>query len=81
MTDQPHAHPAGGHQAAGHGGHSWMMIACCIPMIVIAIALVATGVLGAGFLLVAAGCTAMMYLMMRAMDHGASNEPRRPRRD
>jgi hypothetical protein len=28
----------------GHGGHGWMMIVCCIPMLVIAVALVATGV-------------------------------------
>lgn len=26
-----------------HGGHGWMMIACCIPMLVIAGILVATG--------------------------------------
>jgi hypothetical protein len=69
MTEQPHT-PLGGHKAAGHGGHSWMMIACCIPMIVIAIALVATGVASPGFLLAAAACTAMMALMMRGMDHG-----------
>ena len=50
-----------------HGGHSWMMIACCIPMLAIAIALVATGVASASFLLVAVMCTAMMALMMRGM--------------
>lgn len=31
----------GEHQ--GHGSHRWGMIACCIPMLGIAIALVATG--------------------------------------
>ncbi|GAA3164406.1 hypothetical protein GCM10010531_15810 [Blastococcus jejuensis] len=41
-----------------------MMIACCIPMLVIAVALVATGVAGPGFLVVAVLCTAMMALMM-----------------
>ena len=66
---QPHeTEPRTGH----HGGHGWMMIACCIPMLVIAVALVATGVVDAGFLLFAVGCTAMMFLMMRAMT------PRRP---
>ena len=55
---------------AKHGRHSWMMIACCIPMLVIAVVLVATGVLSAGFLVVAVGCTAMMALMMRGMGHG-----------
>jgi drug/metabolite transporter (DMT)-like permease len=68
MTEQPR--PLGGHKAAGHGGHSWMMIACCIPMIVIAIALVATGVASPGFLFTAVACTVMMALMMRGMDHG-----------
>lgn len=76
MTEQPHAHPAGGHQAAGHGGHSWMMIACCIPMIVIAVALVATGVASPGFLLVAVMCTAMMTLMMAGMGHAGHRQDR-----
>jgi hypothetical protein len=50
------------------GGHShWTMVACCVPMIAIAIALVATGVVGAGFLLVAVGCLLMMALMMGAI--------------
>lgn len=57
-------------QPGGHGRHGWMMIVCCIPMLVIAIVLVATGVIGAGFLLVAVGCTAMMAMMMRGMDPG-----------
>ncbi len=73
MTEQPHTLPAGGHPSAGHGGHaghSWMMIACCIPMIVIAVALVASGVASPGFLFAAFACTAMMALMMRGMDHG-----------
>ena len=54
----------------GHGGHDWMMIACCIPMLVIAIVLVATGVASAGFLLVAIMCTALMWMMMRGMSGG-----------
>ena len=61
---------AGGH---GHGGHGWMMIACCIPMLVIAGILVATGVASPGFLFVAAGCTLMMALMMRGMGHGGGS--------
>ena len=62
--------PAGhtGHQAhTGHGGHGWMMIACCIPMLIIAIVLVATGIVSPSFILVALACTAMMALMMRGM--------------
>lgn len=50
-------------------GH-WMMIACCIPMLAIAIALVASGVVGAGFIIVAVACTVMMAMMMRGMSHG-----------
>lgn len=75
----PGSGAAGGHQnheghSEGHsqgGGHGhWMMIACCIPMLVIAIVLVATGVVGAGFILIAVLCTAMMALMMGSMSHG-----------
>lgn len=44
-----------------------MMIACCVPMLVIAVILVATGVVGAGFILVAVACTVMMAAMMGAM--------------
>lgn len=51
----------------GHRGHGWMMIACCIPMLTIAIALVATGVVGPSFLIVAVMCTLMMAMMMRGM--------------
>jgi hypothetical protein len=59
-----------GHEA-GHGKHGWMMIVCCIPMLAIAIALVATGVVGVGFIFVALICTAMMVMMMRGMSHGS----------
>ena len=58
-----------------HGGHShWLMIACCIPMLVIAVALVATGVAGPGFIVAAIACTAMMALMMRGMSHGSGDK-------
>ena len=57
----PEEEPRGG----SHG--RWMMIACCVPMLVIAVVLVATGVVGAGFILVAVMCTAGMFLMMGAM--------------
>lgn len=58
----------------GHGGHGWMMIACCIPMLVIAGVLVATGAASPGFLVVAVGCTLMMALMMRGMGHGGGDD-------
>lgn len=60
-----------------HGGHGLMMIACCIPMLVIAVVLVVTGVVSAGFLFLAAVCTAMMALMMRGMPGGGHGEPAR----
>jgi hypothetical protein len=56
-----------------HGGHGWMMIACCIPMLVIAGVLVATGAASPGFLIAAVGCTLMMALMMRGMGHGGGD--------
>ncbi len=53
------------------GRHGWMMIACCIPMLAIAIALVVAGTARPGYLFVAIGCTAMMAVMMAGMDHGS----------
>ena len=49
------------------GGHGhWMMIACCIPMLVIAVIIALSGA-GFGFLFAAVACTAMMALMMVGM--------------
>lgn len=60
----------------GHRGHGrWMMIACCVPMLVIAVVLVATGA-GGGFLLVALVCTALMATMMIGMGSGHDGEDR-----
>lgn len=57
--------PKGSHR------HGWMMIACCIPMLVVAVALAAVGVVSPGFLVVVAtGCTVMMALMMAGMSRG-----------
>ena len=74
-----HQHLTPGHQATdpgpgqegkthgGHGGHRWMMVACCIPMLVIVAALVASGAAGTGAIVFAVACLAMMWLMMRFM--------------
>ena len=76
-TDRLPSHPAdepnpGTHD--GHpGGHSWMML-CCIPMAVIAVVLVATGIVGAGFLLTVALCMGMMAVMMRGMNHNGTGK-------
>lgn len=67
MTKLPPSSPTD-----GHGGHGWLMIACCIPMLVIAVALVATGTVKPGFLIFALLCTAMMAMMMWAMNHDRS---------
>lgn len=64
-TDQLQRNP----HHSGHG-HGWMMLICCFPMLMIAAILVATGVVGAGYLLVAIACVAIMALMMRAMGPG-----------
>lgn len=61
----PHEGPP---KRRGHG--HWLMVACCIPMLVVAVALVATGVVGTGFIVVAVACTVMMALMMRGMSTG-----------
>lgn len=66
--------PAQRKDKATHGGHGWMMIACCIPMLAIAIVLVATGVASPALLLTAVMCAAMMALMMRGMSHGSSGK-------
>ena len=55
---------------AGHGGHGLMMLVCCIPMILIAVALVATGAAGSGAIVGALLCTAMMAVMMFTMPGG-----------
>ena len=57
-------------QKGAHGGHSrWMMIACCVPMLAIAVVVALSGA-GFGFLVVAVMCTAMMALMMGGMSSG-----------
>jgi len=66
-------HPADphGHDHGGHAGHNSMMIICCVPMLVIAIALFVTGTAGVGTIVVALGCTLMMAMMMGGMGgHG-----------
>ncbi len=50
-----------------HSGHGWMMMICCVPMLVIAIVLVATGVASSSFIFTAIACTVMMFMMMRMM--------------
>jgi hypothetical protein len=74
VLEGPHRPGGPAQDKARHGGHGWMMIACCIPMLVIAGILVASGAASPGFLAVAVGCTLMMALMMRGMTHGGGDD-------
>ena len=47
-----------------------MMMACCVPMLIVIVVLVATGVASAGLFLWAALCIGMMAMMMKMMGHG-----------
>jgi hypothetical protein len=80
MNNEPTSHErpdtVTGPATTHRGGHGWMMMICCIPMIAIAIALVAAGIASPSFLLAAAACTAMMAMMMRTMDHGGGHDHR-----
>ena len=58
-TEQPPA----SHQTV-RGGHGWMMLICCVPMVAIVVLLVVSGIAGSGALLFAVGCVAMMAAMM-----------------
>ena len=69
-TDRLPTHIDKESSASGHGGHGWMMMICCVPMLVIAAVLVSTGVASVGFLFVAFMCTDMMAMMMRGMNRG-----------
>ena len=66
----PEFRPDEGGDEGGSGHSHWMMIACCVPMIAIAIGLVVAGVVSVGFLIVAIGCLAMMAMMMLMMMKG-----------
>lgn len=52
-----------------HRAHRWVMILCCMPMLLVALVLVATDTVEAGTLLVVIGCSLMMVLMMGGMGH------------
>ena len=66
-------------EGSGHRGHGrWMMIACCVPMLAIALLIALSGA-GLGFLFVALICTAMMAAMMGGMSRGGGGGSRRGR--
>jgi hypothetical protein len=53
-------------------GYGWLM-AACIPMLLIAVVLVVTGVASPGFLVIAIGCTLMTGIMMTGMRRGSGD--------
>ena len=58
------------HEDPGGRSHRWLMLACCIPMVVIVAVLLVTGAAGSGAILFAAICVGLMALMMFAMPGG-----------
>ena len=70
----PDLDPGAGHrhrdpmESGGGAWAHWLMMACCVPMVIIVAVLVATGTVSAGWVIPAAGCVLMMWFMMRAMD-------------
>lgn len=71
-VDAPQPPAAEPQKRGGHG--RWMMIACCVPMLAIAVVVVATGVAGSGAIFAAVACTAMMAVMMIGISPGGGNE-------
>ena len=67
LTNEMSANGDHGPASGGRNFHGMLMLLCCIPMLVIAVVLVVSGVVSAGFLITAGACTAMMFVMMRMM--------------
>lgn len=71
--DPAHGHMGPDHMAQaqpGGRGHRWLMLACCIPMVLIVVSLLASGAAGAGAIVFAVICLGMMTLMMFTMPGG-----------
>jgi hypothetical protein len=73
---QPAAPPEPPTEAAPrpHAGHHWMHLLMCAPMLLVVGYLVLTGRAGGGAIFYAAGCMAMMGVMMAMMNHGSSTD-------
>lgn len=69
-TQPATARPVTNPRIGGKMRHRLMMIACCIPMLLIALGLVFAGVVSTSFLIFVVICTAMMALMMGGMHGG-----------
>lgn len=75
MNHDVHSGATGGERAGrgdrpGRGAHFWAMFACCVPMVVIAIVLVVTGVVGVGFVVATVFCVVLMPLLHGHGSHG-----------
>ena len=69
-SEDPKPGPDDGHRR----NHGWVMMLCCVPMVIIAVALVVTGVASAGFLFTAVLCVGMMAVKIRGMYHSGSGK-------
>ncbi|OJV78720.1 MAG: hypothetical protein BGO37_12855 [Cellulomonas sp. 73-92] len=70
MPDHHHAPVDQPSTGGSHHGHRWMMLACCVPMLVIVAVLLATGTAGIGAVIFAVACVGIMTVMMLAMPRG-----------
>lgn len=70
MTDQRTHDPDRPDERHRRSSHSRMMLICCVPMLVIALALIVSGVASPRFLFGALLCAGMMVAMMAGMGHG-----------
>jgi hypothetical protein len=69
MTDEDRHQPhrSGESGPSRRGRHRWMMLACFVPLLVVAAALIFTGAVGTGSVVFAVACITMMAVMMLAM--------------
>jgi hypothetical protein len=65
MTDEDRRQPHRGGESGPrrHGRHRWMMLACFVPLLVVAAALIFTGAVGTGSVVFAVACITMMAVM------------------
>ena len=69
-SPEPGTATAPGH----HGGHHWMHLLMCAPMLLIVGYLLLTGRAGGGSIFYALACMAMMGVMMAIMNHTSGDQ-------
>ena len=72
QSHQPNLEPArgGSPDERPHRSHRWLMLACCVPMLVIVAVLLISGTAGIGAVIFAVACVGIMTAMMLAMPRG-----------